>query len=137
MLSNKYIALSSTPLGAAGVFTQSTQIIQTDGGIQTQAAGGQTSFAAQVASTTGQGMGKTINVMCLTDQASAANGLQLQISVDGGTTWRMVAQTSVVANTAATLSFVMTYAGAQYRVVLTNGATLQTFLILGASLTEI
>jgi len=59
------------------------------------------------------------NVQCIADQASAANGLQIQGSQDGSTNWRVVAQQAVVASTPLTLSVPVTYP--YYRVVLTNG----------------
>jgi hypothetical protein len=137
MLLNRYYTLSLTALTGAGSFAPTTAFYGFDGGIQTIAAGGQTSFAAEVASNMGSGAGKSINVACLTDQASAASGLILQLSIDQGTTWKTVASASVVANTLATLTLVNAFAGAQYRVQLTNGATPQGFLWLGASITEV
>lgn len=137
MLLNRYYNLSTTPLGGGGVFGPTANIYTVDGAPITISAGGQTSFAAQVAeSNFGQGMGKYINVMCISDQASAANGLILQMSPDQGSTWRTVASTALVANTLSTLQVLIAFAGAQWRVQLTNGATPQTYLILGASITE-
>lgn len=135
MLISHYFNLSTSVLGNGGVFGPSV-VFKAEGSPITIAAGGQTSFAAQVAATTeAVGIFKYFNVFCISDQASAANGLIIQMSPDQGVTWRTVAQAALVANTTNTLSVLIAFPGAWYRVQLTNGATPQTYLILGASVT--
>lgn len=73
------------------------------------------------------------NVQVLANQASAANGLQIQGSQDGSTSWQIVAQNAVVASTPLTLTVPVCYP--YYRVVLTNGAVAQTALSLVSSFT--
>lgn len=73
------------------------------------------------------------NVQVITDQASAANGLQIQWSQDGSTNWRTIAQVAVVASTPITLSVPITFP--YYRTVLTNGGTAQGSLSITSSFT--
>lgn len=138
MLLNRYFNLSTIPLAGGGNYGVTAPFVfyTAEGSPITIAAGGQTSFPAQVMSSQGQGTGTYVNVMCMSDQASAANGLVLQMSYDQGTTWKTVASTALVANTLATLRVLIAFAGSQWRVQLTNGATPQTFLFLGASISE-
>lgn len=139
MLLNRYFNLSTTPLAGAGTYGITTPFVfyTVEGSPITIAAGGQTAFAAQVMeSNAGSGSGTYVNVMCMSDQASAANGLALQMSSDQGATWHTVAATALVANVLSTLRVLIACAGSQWRVQLTNGATPQTYLILGASISE-
>lgn len=96
---NLQYALSVTALAAAGVFTSATLDF------------GDTMNVYQ-----------TITAVAFSDQASASNGLQIQVSRDG-TNWRVAQQASVTANTLATLTAHLSYRYA--RIVYTNGATLQ------------
>lgn len=74
------------------------------------------------------------NVQVISDQASAANVLQIQGSQDTAFTIpRVVAQSAVVASTPITLSVPVTYPF--YRVVLTNGAVATTSLSIVSSFT--
>ena len=72
---------------------------------------------------------QSINAIVFADQASAANGLQIQVSRDG-TTWRVAAQVAVVASTYTTLnaSLFLRYA----RIVYINGGVAQTSFALDA-----
>jgi len=72
---------------------------------------------------------QTITAIAFADQASAANGLQIQISRDG-TTWRVAQQTAVVANTLTTITASILYR--YVRIVYTNGTTLQGSFTLDA-----
>lgn len=105
---------STTNLGISGVYTGSAR------------------QSAQVSPTTSSRY-NNFNVQVITDQASAANGLQIQWSQDGATNWRIVAQSAVVASTPLTLTVPVTYP--YYRVVLTNGGVAQTSLSLVSSFT--
>jgi hypothetical protein len=96
---NLQYPLSTTALAAAGVFTSATLDF------------GDTMNVYQ-----------TISAVAFSDQASASNGFQIQISRDG-TNWRVAQQASVTANTLATLTAHLSYRYA--RIVYTNGATLQ------------
>ena len=105
-LSNQYsvarnlqFALSTTALAANGVFTGTTLDF------------GDTMNIYQ-----------TITALAFSDQASASNGLQIQISRDG-TTWRVSQQASVTANTLSVITAHLSYRYA--RIVYTNGATIQ------------
>lgn len=72
---------------------------------------------------------QSINAIVFADQASAANGLQIQVSRDG-TTWRVAAQVAVTASTYTTLNapLFLRYA----RIVYTNGVVAQTSFALDA-----
>ena len=72
---------------------------------------------------------QSINAIVFADQASAANGLQIQVSRDG-TTWRVAAQVAVVASTYTTLNapLFLRYA----RIVYINGVVAQTSFALDA-----
>jgi len=72
---------------------------------------------------------QSINAIVFADQASAANGLQIQVSRDG-TNWRVAAQVAVVASTYTTLnaSLFLRYA----RIVYINGTVAQTSFALDA-----
>lgn len=72
---------------------------------------------------------QTITAVAFSDQASASNGFQIQISRDG-TNWRVAQQTSVTSNTLSTITAHLSYRYA--RIVYTNGATLQTTFNLDA-----
>ena len=96
---NLQYPLSVTALAAAGAFTSATLDF------------GDTMNVYQ-----------TITAVAFSDQASASNGLQIQVSRDG-TNWRVAQQASVTANTLATLTAHLSYRYA--RIVYTNGATLQ------------
>jgi hypothetical protein len=72
---------------------------------------------------------QTITAIAFADQASAANGLQIQISRDG-TTWRVAQQTAVVASTLTTITSSILYR--YVRIVYTNGTTLQGSFTLDA-----
>jgi len=65
---------------------------------------------------------QTITALAFSDQASASNGFQIQISRDG-TNWRVSQQASVTANTLSTLTAHLSYRYA--RIVYTNGAVAQ------------
>lgn len=96
---NLQFPLSTTALAANGVFTGATLDF------------GDTMNIYQ-----------TITALAFSDQASAANGFQIQISRDG-TNWRVSQQTSVTASTLTTITAHISYRYA--RVVYTNGVTLQ------------
>lgn len=113
-LPNQLYNESTSNLGISGVYT------------------GTARQAAQVSPTTTARF-NNFNVQVITDQASAANGLQIQGSQDGSTNWRLVAQSAVVASTPLTLTVPVTYP--YYRVVLTNGGVAQTSLSLVSSFT--
>ena len=72
---------------------------------------------------------QSINAIVFADQASAANGLQIQVSRDG-TNWRVAAQAAVTASTYTTLNapLFLRYA----RIVYTNGVVAQTSFALDA-----
>jgi hypothetical protein len=72
---------------------------------------------------------QSITAIVFADQASAANGLQIQVSRDG-TTWRIAAQVAIVASTFTTLNaqLFLRYA----RIVYTNGVVAQTSFALDA-----
>lgn len=72
---------------------------------------------------------QTITAVAYSDQASATNGLQIQVSRDG-TNWRVSQQTSVAAATLTTLVAHLSYRYA--RIVYTNGAVTQTIFNLDA-----
>ena len=72
---------------------------------------------------------QTITAVAFSDQASASNGFQIQISRDG-TNWRVAQQASVTANTLSSITAHLSYRYA--RIVYTNGATLQTTFNLDA-----
>lgn len=103
---NLQFPLSTTALAANGVFTGVTMDF------------GDTMNVYQ-----------TITAVAFADQASASNGLQIQISRDG-TNWRVSQQTSVTASTLTTITAALVYRYA--RVVYTNGATLQGSFALDA-----
>lgn len=72
---------------------------------------------------------KKITATAYADQASATNGLQIQVSRDNSN-WRVIAQATVSASTLTTLTADIVY---QYvRIVYTNGATLQGVFALDA-----
>lgn len=105
-LSNQYsvarnlqFALSATALAANGVFTGATLDFGDSMNIY-----------------------QTITALAFSDQASASNGFQIQISRDG-TTWRVSQQASVTANTLSVITAHLSYRYA--RIVYTNGATIQ------------
>lgn len=135
MLLSRYFNVSTTILGANGVFTSGALHVA-EGSPITIAAGGQTAFPAQVYSTTeAVGVFKYFNAICISDQVSAASGFIIQMSPDQGTTWRTVASATIAANTLSALTVLIAFPGSLYRVQLTNAATPQTYLILGASVT--
>jgi hypothetical protein len=72
---------------------------------------------------------QSITSIVFADQASAANGLQIQVSRDG-TTWRIAAQVAIVASTFTTLNaqLFLRYA----RIVYINGGVAQTSFALDA-----
>ena len=72
---------------------------------------------------------QSITAIVFADQASAANGLQIQVSRDG-TTWRIAAQVAIVASTFTTLNaqLFLRYA----RIVYINGVVAQTSFALDA-----
>lgn len=72
---------------------------------------------------------QTITAIVYSDQASATNGLQIQLSRDG-TNWRVAQQTTVAATTLTSLTAHLSYRYA--RIVYTNGATIQTIFNLDA-----
>lgn len=75
-----------------------------------------------------------INVNVFSDQASAANGLQVQFSSDG-TNWDMSLSESVSAATGASFSFAPR--AKFYRLVYTNGGTNQTSFRLQTIFTQV
>lgn len=72
---------------------------------------------------------QSITAIVFADQASAANGLQIQVSRDG-TNWRIAAQVAVVASTYTTLNAQLLLRFA--RVVYINGTVAQTSFALDA-----
>jgi hypothetical protein len=76
---------------------------------------------------------KQFNAFAISSHASAANGFKIECSNDG-TTWRTAAQVALVADTPAYLSAIITTR--YYRVKLTNGATLTTYLMINSSFTK-
>jgi hypothetical protein len=72
---------------------------------------------------------QSITAIVFADQASAANGLQIQVSRDG-TNWRIAAQVAIVASTFTTLNaqLFLRYA----RIVYINGGVAQTSFALDA-----
>jgi hypothetical protein len=72
---------------------------------------------------------QSITAIAFADQASAANGLQIQVSRDG-TNWRIAAQVAVVASTYTTLNAQLLLRFA--RVVYINGTVAQTSFALDA-----
>jgi len=112
-LGNPIFNESTTILGISGVYT------------------GAARQSSQVAPTSSSRY-NNFNVQVITDQASAANGLVIQGSQDAST-WRVVAQSAIVASTPLTLSVPVTYP--YYRVVLTNGGVAQTSISLVSSFT--
>lgn len=107
---------STTNLGISGVYTWPAR-----------------SSCGSVTGSQNTSLYNNFNVQVITDQASLANGLVIQGSQDGSTNWRVVTQSSVVANTPLTVTTPVTYPF--YRVVLTNGAVAQTSLSLVSSFT--
>ena len=87
---------TTTPLGIGGVFTSSSIEILSYG---------------------------KISGLCFADQASAANGLEIQQSLDD-TNWDFSTQFSVVASTG--FSFSVPVTGRFVRIRYTNGAVAQT-----------
>ena len=95
-----YIPISTTTIGISGV---------------------QTSIGLDFGDT--MNVYKTISFTAYSDQASASNGFQIQVSRDNSN-WRLAAQTTVTAATLTTLTTQLVYRYA--RVVYSNGAVAQT-----------
>jgi hypothetical protein len=114
---------TTTNLGNGGAYTGAAR--------DTKATLSSTSSTAVKAKSQEGAEFKTIVVTAIADQASAANGLKLQVSNDNST-WYTVAQSALVANTPNQLTAPLV--ARYYRVTLTNGATPQTSVFVASAL---
>ena len=114
---------TTTNLGNAGVYTGAAR--------DSKAVISSTSTTAVTSKSQDGARFSTIVVTALSDQASAANGLKLQASINGST-WYTIAQAATVANTPLQLTAPLV--ARYYRVTLTNGATPTTSLFVASSI---